>query len=258
MGRMDGRGAAGLMALACLFSGCATAMVPHPPSRMSSGGTPMGIFAVPVKVPSLDVGAVRGATIAVAIHPRSAAFGSKAVSQGVAGNVTWYEIDLIQNQSTVAAATGDNYAGLTGGAIVACMFLDGPASGTPSGAQADGGTAGRVQFTNVPPFANGYRVRVMATEDSGGTAGPISGPQILNKPDNFFTSHDNWAISENKATVSNGSSTVTYTSDPGGGTSMLDVNVPLRDGVHDTLGADFVVNNGNSTFPAIGGGNGNL
>lgn len=181
----------------------------------------------------------RGASISLSLHNApDAGFATKAYAQALAANVTWYEIELVRNQNAAAATGADDYSDGTmgvGGNIVASVFLDGPAAGAPTGSLADGGVAGKFQFTNIPPFANGYRVRVKATESVAGSASPIGGSGVQ-KADNFFTTNNSgWAISENKAMVTNGTSVVSYVSDPTGGTTAIDINVPLRDGVNDNV-----------------------
>jgi hypothetical protein len=148
--------------------------------------------------------------------------------------ITFWKIELIRDQGSAPASLYGNATLTAGSHIMQTAYLDGPAAGTAGGAMADLGNARQLAFTNVP--AGSYRVRVMAYTDAN-----TPGTQARNDGDTYFAANSGWEISENKATVTNGSSLVSYSAPDG---TKLTVHVHLHDGLGDTINTAVAVANG--------------
>jgi hypothetical protein len=208
--------------LACLAAGCTNVVAVSRPLPLGFAGIAMATADTVIPKPVVDLGQPGGGMVEIALR---LPFRTKAQQQRLSGDITFYEVELIVDQGS---AGGTNYADATltaATAIKGSVFLDGPAAGQPAGTLADNTTAGRFAFTNVP--IGTYRVRVKAKADAS-----TPGTTVINNPDTNFLTNSGWEISDNTATVSNGTSIVSYTAPD---TAKLVANVTLQSGVGETV-----------------------
>jgi len=218
---------------------------------LTAAAMPLGCMSTPVQpgtmavnnpLPLISLGNQGTAAINLTIVTPEA-FKTKAFAAVTSAMVTYFNIDLIQDQGPAAGADYSDATMGTGGRIVkGGNFLHNPAGPADSGTIPAGATPGAIRFTNVVPGT--YRVRVKAQKDT--TTPPVQPP--VSKPDSFFTNNSGWTMSGNTATVTNGTSTVSYSSG-----SQLTVSVNLNDGVGDQVDSVISVTAGTPP-PAIATG----
>lgn len=168
-----------------------------------------------------------GSTVRLALN-RPRAFVTQAASVSLTVNdVTYYRIELIQDQagSSLASANyGNSVVSPLGSVLLRGSSLAPTITTGGSMVLADGGAVGRMAFVNVPPGT--YRIRVRAKTNVDATVDVPA--DDANKPDSFFVQSSGWEISDGTATVTLGSSTVSYAG-PGSSLGQLDVALHLKD-----------------------------
>ena len=197
--------------------------------------------AVTNPISMINLGANTGGSILIGLNTPQAGFQTKANLAKAATDITFYQVALIKDQGSAAAADYSNATLSSLGNTLSTIFLDGPSATVVGGVVADAGNNGKFGFTNVP--AGTYRIRVLAFGDA---VTPGSTP--ISKPDAFFTNSAGWAIAQNTASIVNGTAGTTYTAPD---ITQLVVNVNLNDANGDNVNSAITVFPGGAG-PAVG------
>jgi hypothetical protein len=213
-----------------------------------AAGLPVGCVNAPVipnqtialsnPIPMLNLGGGTQNSITLRLSiPDLTGFKTKAAANAVPNDVTFFAITLVNHIGT-NVATDDYCSAAPAGPTI---FLDGPnAEVAVTGKTADTGNNGAFAWTGVP--AGQYRFRIKASKLATGAAVVPAGPDQISKPDSFFTPNNGgWEVSDNFATVTNGSSMTSYSS---GG--ALTATVLLLDAMGNNVSAQVNVTGGNS------------